>query len=84
MQGNATLMQRLLQELQQAVFSGAENEVIVKPCTLPDGVVPAQRTMLCTAFGLEIPMPSTTSIVGFICGWLAVAALIGGFLWLVG
>jgi len=62
------------------VVEGEENQ---QPCTLPAGVAPHERRMLCTAFELEIPMPSGTSIAGFIVGWLAVAAMIGGFIWLV-
>ncbi len=59
------------------------NEVLVEPCRLPAGTPPAERAMLCTAFGLEIPVPSATSVAGFIGGWIAVFALIGGFVWLV-
>ncbi len=58
-------------------------ETVNEPCTLPDGLVPPYRRMLLTAFGLEVPMPSRTSIVGFLAGWLAVATLIGGFVLLV-
>lgn len=60
-----------------------EGEVVSQPCTLPIGVDAAEREMLCTAFGLEIPKPSGTSVVGFLAGWAAVAALIGGFVWLI-
>ncbi len=60
-----------------------EGEVTLQPCTLPEGVAPHDRKMLCTAFGLEIPMPSTTSIAGFVAGWIAVGVLVGGFAWLV-
>jgi hypothetical protein len=35
--------------------------------------------MLVTAFGLEIPRPSRTSMIGFLAGCLAIAALLGGF-----
>ena len=59
-------------------------EVIEQPCTLPAGVEPADRAMLCTALGLELPRPSTTSVCGFAAGWCAVAALVGGFVWLIG
>ena len=59
-----------------------KGEVIEKPCELPAGVVPAQRPMLTTAFGLEIPKPSRTSVIGFLAGWLGVALLIGGFVWI--
>lgn len=60
-----------------------ENEVLTEPCKLPEGVTPVDRKMLCTAFGLEIPVPSRTSIAGFVAGWIAVGALVGGFVWLV-
>jgi hypothetical protein len=60
-----------------------EGEVVTQPCTLPAGVAAAERPMLCTAFGLEIPKPSGTSVAGFLAGWVAVAALVGGFVWLV-
>ncbi len=62
----------------------SEGEQISQPCTLPEGVVTPPRPMITTALGLEIPWPSTVSIVGFVAGWIAVAALIGGFLWIVG
>ena len=58
-------------------------EVVVEPCTLPVGVVPPDRPMLATAFGLEIPRPSRTSLLGFLAGWVAVAALVGSFFLLV-
>ena len=58
-------------------------EQITEPCTLPEGVQPPPRRMLLSSFGLEIPMPSRTSLIGFAAGWLAVAALIGGFAWIV-
>jgi len=58
-------------------------EQVTQPCTLPEGVQPPPRRMLLTCFGLEIPRPSRTSVIGFAAGWLAVAALIGGFAWIV-
>ena len=60
-----------------------EDEVVQQPCTLPVGVAPRERTMICTAFGLEIPQPSGTSLAGFTAGWLAVGGMIGGFIWLI-
>lgn len=56
------------------------DEQLEQPCTLPPGASPASRKMLLTASGLEIPYPSKTSILGFLAGWLCVAALIGGFI----
>ena len=54
-------------------------EEIDRPCALPPGVAPAARRMITTAFGLEIPMPSRASVIGFVAAWVAVAILIGGF-----
>ena len=58
-------------------------EVIETSCELPTGVVPAERKMLITAFGLEIPMPSKVSFLGFATGWAGVFGLIGAFVWIV-
>jgi Na+/proline symporter len=62
----------------------AEGEVVLEPCTLPQGVAPPHRRMLLTAFGLEVPMPSTTSVVGFLAGWIAVGLLVVSYAWLIG
>ncbi len=58
-------------------------EQIEKPCTLPPGTPAADRAMITTALGLEIPVPSRTSVIGFLLVWAAVAVLIGGFIALV-
>jgi Na+/proline symporter len=60
-----------------------EGEVVLRPCTLPVGVEPPRRRMLATFAGLEIPMPSATSWIGFAVGWIAVAMLVLGFLWII-
>jgi Na+/proline symporter len=60
-----------------------QGEVLLRSCALPEGVAPQPRKMLCTALGLEIPRPSTVSMLGFAAGWAAVIALVGGFVWLV-
>lgn len=60
-----------------------EGEVVRKPCTLPEGSLTATRKFLSTSWGLELPIPSTTSVVGFLGGWVCVFALIGGFLWVM-
>jgi Na+/proline symporter len=60
-----------------------EGEVVERPCTLPVGVVPPSRKMLLTAFGLEVPMPSKTSILGFVAGCVAAALLVIAYLWLI-
>jgi Na+/proline symporter len=60
-----------------------EGEVVAKPCTLPVGVTPPQRPMLLTALGLEVPVPSATSLLGFIAGCIAAALLVAGYMWLI-
>jgi Na+/proline symporter len=60
-----------------------DGEVVERPCTLPIGVVPPQRKMLLTAFGLEVPMPSRTSIAGFLAGCAAAGLLVVAYLWLI-
>ncbi len=45
-------------------------------CTLPDdAVVPPKRNILANT-NLEIPIPSRISVVGFLAGWAAVAAIV--------
>ncbi len=58
-------------------------EEVGQPCTLPKGVHVSSRRMLLRRFGLEVPMPSRVSLIGFTVSWLAVAALVLGFLLLV-
>jgi Na+/proline symporter len=60
-----------------------EGEVVLAPCTLPVGVAPPQRQMLLTAFGLEVPMPSTTSVLGFVAGCVAAVLLVVGYMWMI-
>jgi len=60
-----------------------DGEVVLQPCTLPVGVTPPPRRMLLNALGLEVPMPSLTSWIGFGVGWLAVALLVWSFNWIV-
>jgi hypothetical protein len=54
-------------------------EEIDRPCELPPGVAADARRMILTAFGLEIPVPSRVSVIGFVAAWGAVGILIGGF-----
>jgi len=58
-------------------------EVVEKPCTLPEGVEPAEPKKLIDRPDLEIYVPSRLSVLGFIGVWLAVAAMIVGIKWLV-
>ena len=57
----------------------APGETLRQPCTLPEGAeVPARRSLLPWR-SLEIPVPTRTSIVGFVAAWLVVAAMIWVF-----
>ena len=57
----------------------APGETVERPCTLPEGAeVPARRPLLPWQ-SLEVPVPTLTSIVGFVAAWLAVAAMIWVF-----
>ena len=58
-------------------------EEVLQPCTLPEDAPTVDRPMLLTAGGLEIPMPSRTSVIGFVTVWLLVGGIIGTFVWIV-
>lgn len=58
-------------------------EKVLQPCTLPRETPPIDRRMLLTAGGLEIPVPSRTSVIGFAIAWLLVGAIIGAYVWTV-
>ena len=59
-------------------------EVVDEPCTLPEGVEPAPARKLIDTPDLEIYEPSARSVVGFLAAWVAVFAIIGVVMWLVG
>lgn len=51
-------------------------EKVSAPCTLPtDAVVPEKRNIFPNT-NLEIPIPSVTSVLGFLAGWACAAAII--------
>jgi len=52
-------------------------ETILAPCTLPEGAVVPDRKRLFPNTSIEIPVPSRTSIVGFLIGWVCVVVLVG-------
>jgi Na+/proline symporter len=58
-------------------------EQVLEPCTLPAAMGFADRRMWCTAFGLEIPAPSGTTILGFVASWIGVAVMIASCVFLV-
>jgi Na+/proline symporter len=58
-------------------------EEVLQPCTLPEATPAVDRPMLLTAGGLELPVPSRTSIIGFITVWLFVGGIVGAFVWIV-
>ncbi len=61
----------------------APGEPETVPFTLPDGVVPAPRRPWIEHPDFEISRPKFVDIIGFIAGWVAVAILIGSFLWII-
>jgi Na+/proline symporter len=61
----------------------APGEQLVEPCVLPPSTAAAKRTMLVTLAGLEIPLPSRASLIGFLVVWICVALMIGGFVGMV-
>ena len=60
----------------------APGEVVGDPCTLPAGATPQPRRTLFPNTSLEVPIPSLTSVVGFLVGWVCVALLIGAFVFI--
>ncbi len=58
-------------------------EIVETPCQLPRDVQPIQRHSWFKDTDFEFPAPSITSVIGFLLSWIAVAAMIGGFVWLV-
>ena len=58
-------------------------EEVLQPCTLPTTTPTVDRPMLITAGGLEVPMPSKTSTIGFLTVWLLVGCIVGAFVWVV-
>ncbi len=58
-------------------------EVVTESCRLPEGVRASKRKTWFAGTDFEFPSPSRTSWLGFTAGWIAVAAMIGGFVWLI-
>jgi len=46
------------------------------PCTLPDDAVVPEKRNIFPRTNLEMPIPSLTSVVGFLAGWACVAGII--------
>jgi len=61
-------------------IQGEEPET--QPFTLPAGVEPASRNVLIRHPDFEIPRPSALTVGGFLVTWVAVAGLVGVFLWI--
>lgn len=58
-------------------------EKLDAPCRLPKGRQAGLRPMAFEGTDFEFPRPSKTSVVGFLLSFLAVAGMIGGFVWLM-
>jgi Na+/proline symporter len=51
-------------------------EQVDKPCTLPAGAVVPERRNVFPNTSLEIAIPSRTSVIGFLIGWVCVAVIV--------
>jgi Na+/proline symporter len=60
-----------------------EGERLEAPCELPSGRTVGVRPLWFEGTDFEFPRPSTTSVAGFLMSSLAVAGMIGGFVWLM-
>ena len=58
-------------------------EKLHSPCELPIGLKPIDRPSWFPGTDFEFPKPSKISIIGFALSWVAVALMIGGFVWLI-
>ena len=54
-----------------------------EPLTLPPGTEPAPRSVLIDHPDFEIMRPTAFTVIGFLVSWVAVAVLIGSFLWII-
>ena len=77
---DSDLLNRFHDLIRTPIRSG---EVITESCQLPKGTLPASRRCWFAGSDFELPVPSRISVIGFLLSWVAVAAMIGGFLWLV-
>ena len=53
-----------------------EGEVVLSPCTLPEGHLPTEEGKLIAHPDLEIPIPSKLGIIGFALAWVMVGIII--------
>ena len=60
-----------------------EDEIILKPCTLPEGTVPPSRKKWFSNTSFEICAPSKISYAGFILSWVAVALMVLAFIYII-
>ena len=51
-------------------------EQVNVPCTLPEGAVVPEKRNIFPNTSLEISVPTRTSVIGFLVGWVCVAAII--------
>ena len=51
-------------------------EVIISPCTLPEGHLPVEEGKLINHPDLEIPTPGRVGIIGFVLAWMMVGIII--------
>jgi len=51
-------------------------EVVTEPCKLPEGATVLPKRNLFPNTNLEIPVPTVTSVIGFLAGWAAAAVIV--------
>ena len=55
----------------------------VVPCRLPEGVVAPPRRVFLPNSSLELPIPSTRAVAGFLIGWACVGLIVGSVWWFI-
>ena len=57
-------------------------EKVLAPCTLPAGATVLPKRNIFPNTNLEIPVPSLISVIGFLIGWVCVAAIVAVVFWI--
>lgn len=71
---DAEKIDRYYKLLRTPVYSEEGNQI--EPCQIPEGAVTLERRVLFPNSEIEIGIPSTRSVVGFVAGWIVVASII--------
>jgi len=77
---DAEQLDRYYRLLRTPVFTEEGNAP--EPCTIPEGVETLPRNSLFPNSEIEISLPSTRLVVGFLAGWAMVAGIVGFVYWI--